>query len=100
MNVPIAVIAFDIHAPVSSDMAIPAAIVTVGVTMMSIFVSFEMVMPACFNAFLYSSMFSMKMLGHIDDIKNDTFKHETATLYRIFNIGGKNIGIYNPTWMG
>ena len=39
-------------------------------------------------------------LGHIDDIKNDTFKHETATLYRIFNIGGKNIGIYNPTWMG
>ena len=39
-------------------------------------------------------------LGHVDDIRNGAFKHETATLYRIFNIGGKNIGIYNPTWMG
>lgn len=47
-----------------------------------------------------SEMAAASRLGHLEDIKNGTLIRNEATLYRILSIGGKNIGIYNPSWLG
>ena len=47
-----------------------------------------------------SEMAAAARLGHLEDIKNGTLVKNEATLYRILSIGGKNIGIYNPSWLG
>ncbi len=39
-------------------------------------------------------------LGHIEELKSGRFTHNAAHLYRILQIGGKSIELYNPTWMG
>jgi len=39
-------------------------------------------------------------LGHIEELKDGTFAHRPATLYRILSINGKNISLYNPSWFG
>jgi len=52
------------------------------------------------KAEIRSEMAAGSRLGHLDDIRNGTLVRNEATLYRILSIGGKNIGIYNPAWLG
>lgn len=47
-----------------------------------------------------SEMAAASRLGHLEDIKAGTLVRNEAILYRILSIGGKNISIYNPTWLG
>jgi len=52
------------------------------------------------KAEIRSEMAAGSRLGHLDDIRNGTLVRNEATLYRVLSIGGKNIGIYNPAWLG
>ena len=53
-----------------------------------------------FRSEIKSQWNAASRLGHLDDIKNGKLDKYPTTMYRILSINGKNISLYNPTWIG